>query len=77
MARNQGIYTSKLVFESVDGFKSDDSRDPRYRIFLGDMHFLLSIFGLFACHLSTNASGAEGWVILVRVCCSRRLKLGF
>ena len=30
----------KLVFESVDGFGSDDARDPRYHIFLGNEHFV-------------------------------------
>jgi hypothetical protein len=44
----------KLVFESVDGFGRDDARDPRYRIFLSDEHFIRSAFGEFARHpLST------------------------
>jgi hypothetical protein len=52
-------------------------KDPRYRIFLGDEHFVRSIFGWFACHPSTIASGAEGWVLSVHVYCSGRLKLGY
>jgi len=44
----------QLVFESVDGFGHDDARDPRYRIFLSDEHFVRPAFGGFACHpLST------------------------
>ena len=44
----------QLVFESVDGFGRDDARDPCYRIFLGDEHFVRSAFGRFARHpLST------------------------
>jgi hypothetical protein len=44
----------ELVFESVDGFGRDDARDPRGRIFLGDEHFVYSVFGGFAGHpLST------------------------
>jgi len=48
------VNAPQLVFESVDGFGCDDARDPCYRIFLGDEHFVRSAFGGFARHpLST------------------------